>query len=60
MRTGGAIGHGEHDNYVGVVSVGDEGLGAVQNPSALGARRNHARAARIGSGGGLGQVPTLR
>src|SRR5580698_740194 len=53
----GAVGHGDHDQNVGVTTVGDEGLGAIQHPVVALADGSHAGAASVGTGGGFGQPP---
>ena len=57
MGMRGAVGHGNHDQNVGIVAVGAESLGAVQHPVVAFAHRSHARAACVRSGRGLGQSP---
>src|SRR5207244_3243078 len=46
-----------HYHYVGVVSVGTEGLVSVQYPSIASADGSHAGATRVGSGRGFRQSP---
>ncbi len=53
----GLVGHGDHHRHVGVVSVGDEGLGAVEHPLVASAYRRAARAARIRTRARLRQPP---
>ena len=47
MRVRGFIGDGDDNDAIGVVSVGDERLGAVQEPPALVLGRGHARGASV-------------
>ena len=57
VRVSGPVGHGNNDRNVGVMAVGDEGLGAVQHPVLASPHRRAARAARIGPRTGFGQAP---
>ena len=57
MGVGRAVGDRDHHQNIGVVAVGAECLGAVQHPLVSFANRGHARAARVGARGWLGQSP---
>ena len=48
------IGLGDHDDQVGVLAVGDEGLRAVEHIAVAGFLRGGAHALQVGAGAGLG------
>ncbi len=48
------IGLGDDDDQIGVLAVGDEGLGAVEHVAVAGFLRRRAHALQIGAGAGLG------
>src|SRR5215831_13246800 len=52
-----AVSYGEHHDDVGIVAVGTERLGAVQNPTVAFADRSHAGAAGVGTRRRLGETP---
>ncbi len=51
------IRHGDDDHHVGVMSVGDERLAAVQHPLIALADGRAARASGVGAGTGFGESP---
>ena len=48
------IGLGDHDDQVGVLAVGDEGLRAVEHVAVAGLLRGRAHALQVGAGARLG------
>ena len=54
---GGLISNSDYHHDVGVVAVGDKGLGAIQEPASAFADGTHAGSSRVGAGAGFGQTP---
>ena len=52
-----AVGDGDHNQHVGIMTIGAESFAAVQNPVFSFAHRRHTGAARIRARRGLGQSP---
>ncbi len=50
----GRVGPGGHDDEVGLVAVGDEGLGAVEDPGVTVADGGRLEGGEVGAAGGLG------